>query len=216
MAAAVAPPPIRGGQAQGARLRGLPWERRQCDDSRDAVARRAAGVLHALAAHQVQGRAAKRPPDDAFVQSLSDADMADLAAYYQAQTPRRRLAATDPPRSSKGSASRTCTTAPPATAPASPVRSKPRASPARTSTTSSASCAASRPDRLRPRRHHDHRDPAPHRRRDRQPRSLHRDPRRLITAGRARQRRTPGLNSASGSHALGFVEPSGARHRRPG
>jgi cytochrome c553 len=62
-----------------------------------------------------------------FVQSLTDADMADLSAYYQTQTPRRRPAATDPAKVVEGQRPPTCTTAPPATAPASPARSKPRA-----------------------------------------------------------------------------------------
>ena len=44
----------------------------------------------------------KDPQMTPFVQSLSDADMADLAAYYQAQTPRRRLAATDPAKVVEG------------------------------------------------------------------------------------------------------------------
>ena len=44
----------------------------------------------------------KDPQMTPFVQSLSDADMADLAAYYQTQTPRRRLAAIDPAKIAEG------------------------------------------------------------------------------------------------------------------
>jgi cytochrome c553 len=38
----------------------------------------------------------KDPQMSAFAKNLSDADMADLAAYYEAQQPRPRPAATDP------------------------------------------------------------------------------------------------------------------------
>jgi cytochrome c553 len=44
----------------------------------------------------------KDPQMTPFVQSLSDADMADLSAYYQTQTPRRRPAATDPAKVVEG------------------------------------------------------------------------------------------------------------------
>ena len=44
----------------------------------------------------------KDPQMTPFVQSLSDGDMADLAAYYQAQTPRRRPATTDPAKVVEG------------------------------------------------------------------------------------------------------------------
>ena len=44
----------------------------------------------------------KDPQMTPLVQSLSDADMADLSAYYQAQTPRRRPAATDPAKVVEG------------------------------------------------------------------------------------------------------------------
>ena len=37
-----------------------------------------------------------------FAQSLSDADMADLAAYYQSQTARRRPATVDPAKVAEG------------------------------------------------------------------------------------------------------------------
>ncbi|HEX7788084.1 MAG TPA: cytochrome c4, partial [Methylomirabilota bacterium] len=37
-----------------------------------------------------------------FAQQLTDEDMADLSAYYQAQTPRRRPAALDPARVAEG------------------------------------------------------------------------------------------------------------------
>jgi cytochrome c553 len=37
-----------------------------------------------------------------FAQNLSDADMADLAAYYAAQTPRARPATTDPEKVAAG------------------------------------------------------------------------------------------------------------------
>jgi cytochrome c553 len=37
-----------------------------------------------------------------FVQSLTDTDMANLSAYYQTQTPRRRPAATDPAKVVEG------------------------------------------------------------------------------------------------------------------
>ena len=37
-----------------------------------------------------------------FAKSLSDADMADLAAYYEAQRPRPRPAATDPTKIAAG------------------------------------------------------------------------------------------------------------------
>jgi cytochrome c553 len=44
----------------------------------------------------------KDPQMAPFAANLSDADMADLAAFYQAQTPRRRPAATDPARVAEG------------------------------------------------------------------------------------------------------------------
>ena len=137
---------LEAGQRKAEVVRGLPWARRQCDDSRDAVARGAAGLLHALAAHQVQGRAAQGPPDDALrpePERRRHGRPRRLLPDPDTPTPSRSPPI--PPRSPKGSASPTRTTAPPATAPASPARSKPRASPARTSTTSSGSCAASRP-----------------------------------------------------------------------
>ena len=74
----------------------MPWERWQCEHSRNAVARWAAGLIK-----YKDGRR-KDPQMTPFVQSLSDADMADLAAYYQAQTSRRRLAATDPAKVVEG------------------------------------------------------------------------------------------------------------------
>jgi cytochrome c553 len=37
-----------------------------------------------------------------FAEKLSDADMADLAAYFEAQKPRRRTAATDPAKVAEG------------------------------------------------------------------------------------------------------------------
>ena len=80
-----------------------------------------------------------------FAAILSDADMADLSAYYAAQRPRRRPAITDPARVAAGQPLADATTAPRAIAPGSSGRSRPRASPARTSTTSCACCAASRP-----------------------------------------------------------------------
>ena len=60
-----------------------------------------------------------------FAASLSDADMADLAAFYAAQRRGRRPAVTDPAQVADGRAARRrCTTAPPATAPASSGRSR--------------------------------------------------------------------------------------------
>ena len=44
----------------------------------------------------------KDPQMTPFVQSLSDADMADLSAYYQTQTARRRPATTDPAKVVEG------------------------------------------------------------------------------------------------------------------
>ncbi len=44
----------------------------------------------------------KDPQMSPFAQNLSDADMADLAAYYQAQPPRARRAATDPAKVAEG------------------------------------------------------------------------------------------------------------------
>ena len=44
----------------------------------------------------------KDPQMSPFAQNLSDTDMADLAAYYQAQRPRPRPAATDPARVAAG------------------------------------------------------------------------------------------------------------------
>lgn len=45
----------------------------------------------------------KDPQMSPFAQNLSDADMADLAAYYQAQNPRPRAAAIDPAKVAAGS-----------------------------------------------------------------------------------------------------------------
>lgn len=44
----------------------------------------------------------KDPQMTPFAANLSDADMADLAAFYKAQTPRRRPATTDPARVAEG------------------------------------------------------------------------------------------------------------------
>jgi cytochrome c553 len=44
----------------------------------------------------------KDPQMSPFAQNLSDADMADLAAYYEAQRPRPRPAATDPAKVAEG------------------------------------------------------------------------------------------------------------------
>src|SRR5262247_4293693 len=44
----------------------------------------------------------KDPQMSPFAQNLSDTDMADLAAYYQAQTPRPRPATTDPAKIAEG------------------------------------------------------------------------------------------------------------------
>jgi len=44
----------------------------------------------------------KDPQMTPFAQNLSDADMADLAAYYQAQAPRARPAKTDPAKIAEG------------------------------------------------------------------------------------------------------------------
>lgn len=44
----------------------------------------------------------KDPQMTPFAQSLTDADMADLAAYYQSQTPRRRPATVDPAQVAEG------------------------------------------------------------------------------------------------------------------
>ncbi len=44
----------------------------------------------------------KDPQMSPFAQNLSDEDMADLAAYFQAQRPKRRPATTDPARVADG------------------------------------------------------------------------------------------------------------------
>ena len=44
----------------------------------------------------------KDPQMSPFAQNLSDADMADLAAYYQAQSPKARPATTDPAKVAEG------------------------------------------------------------------------------------------------------------------
>ena len=44
----------------------------------------------------------KDPQMSPFAQNMTDEDMADLAAYYAAQTPRPRPAKTDPPRVAAG------------------------------------------------------------------------------------------------------------------
>jgi cytochrome c553 len=44
----------------------------------------------------------KNPQMSPFAANLSDADMADLAAYYQAQTAQPRLASTDPEKVTAG------------------------------------------------------------------------------------------------------------------
>src|SRR5215468_3491870 len=44
----------------------------------------------------------KDPQMSPFAQSLSDADMADLAAYYEAQRPQPRAAVTDPAKVEAG------------------------------------------------------------------------------------------------------------------
>src|SRR5499425_1828085 len=44
----------------------------------------------------------KDPQMSPFAQNLSDADMADLAAYYEAQAPRARPAKTDPAKIAEG------------------------------------------------------------------------------------------------------------------
>ena len=44
----------------------------------------------------------KDPQMTPFAQNLTDTDMADLAAYYQSQTPRRRPADVDPAQAAEG------------------------------------------------------------------------------------------------------------------
>jgi cytochrome c553 len=87
----------------------------------------------------------KDPVMAPFAAILSDADMADLSAYYAAQRPRRRPRPPIRRGSRPGSRSPIATSAPRAIAPDSSGKSRPRAWPARTSTISCACCAASRP-----------------------------------------------------------------------
>ena len=87
----------------------------------------------------------KDPQMSPLAQNLSDTDMADLAAYYQAQQPRPRPTATATrPRSPPARRSRCFIIAPPVTGPGSPGRSRCRAWPARTTTTPSGCSAGSK------------------------------------------------------------------------
>ena len=189
---------LEAGEAEGGGVRGVPWPGRQCDDSGDAVARRTARVLHPLAAHQVQGRAPGRfRRSHPSPRRLSDTDMADLAAYYQAQPALRRPAATDSTKVAEGRRLADlyhCTSChkpdligqEQGGAPGRPGLRLPPPPPP----------GLQGQDRLRPRRHHDHRHTTSQRRRDRQPGPRHPHARsRPVTAPlprkAAQRRRSP-------------------------
>ena len=136
----------RGGPAQGRAVRGLPRPRRQRDHPRHAVPRRAARLLHALAAHQVPRRPAEGSGD---VAARRDPER---RGHGRSRRLLRRAAAPPAPRGhrsgagrGRAAARRSSTTAPRVIAPGLSGRSRPRAWPARTSTTSCACCAPSRP-----------------------------------------------------------------------